>query len=120
MKPFWVYMLRCSDGSYYVGQTDDLEKRIAEHQAGSIPGHTSTRRPVELVFATEMTTRDEALQRERQLKRWTRAKKDALVRGDWGELKVLARGQDRRRPSTPGSPTGEPYAQGERKRDRSS
>jgi predicted GIY-YIG superfamily endonuclease len=108
-------MLRCADGTYYVGHTDDLERRTAEHQAGSVPGHTSARRPVELVFAAEMPSRDEAMQREMQLKGWKRAKKEALIRGDWGDLKMLARGRDRRRPSTSGSPAGEPYAQGERK-----
>jgi len=83
MKPFWLYMLRCADGSYYVGHTDDLEKRVAEHQAAAIPGHTCARRPVSLVYAAEMVTRDEAIQRERQVKGWSRAKKEALVRGDW-------------------------------------
>jgi predicted GIY-YIG superfamily endonuclease len=101
VKPFWLYMLRCADGSYYVGHTDDLEKRVAEHQAAAIPGHTCARRPVSLVYAAEMVTRDEAIQRERQLKGWSRAKKEALVRGDWERVHTLARGPDRVRPSTP-------------------
>src|SRR4051794_22498736 len=91
MQPFWVYMLRCSDKSYYVGHTDDLELRMAQHQAGSLGGYTSGRRPVELVWAHELETRDDALQREMQLKGWTRAKKEALIRGEWDLLKLLAR-----------------------------
>jgi predicted GIY-YIG superfamily endonuclease len=112
MKPFWLYMLRCADGSYYVGHTDDLERRVAEHQAAAIPGHTCARRPVTLVYAAEMVTRDEAIQRERQLKGWSRAKKEALVRGDWPRVHDLARGPDRVRPSTPLR-----SAQGERRED---
>jgi predicted GIY-YIG superfamily endonuclease len=102
MKPFWVYMLRCRDGSFYVGHTDDLEKRVAEHQAGAIPGHTKSRRPVTLVYATDTVTRDEALQREMQIKGWTRAKKEALIGADWSSIRQLARGPDRLRPSTTG------------------
>jgi putative endonuclease len=102
MKPFFVYMLRCRDGSYYVGHTDDLERRVLDHQYGAIPGHTSTRRPVQLVWSAEMATRDEALQREMQIKGWSRAKKEGLIGEDWDRLKRLARGPDRHaRPSTP-------------------
>ncbi|MFO1269072.1 MAG: GIY-YIG nuclease family protein, partial [Rubrivivax sp.] len=61
MKPFFVYMLRCADGSYYVGHTDELERRIAQHRAGEIPGYTHERRPVELVWSQEAATREEAL-----------------------------------------------------------
>ena len=61
---FWVYILRCSDGSYYTGHTDDLERRIAMHQQGEIAGYTSTRRPVELVFSQACPTREEALAAE--------------------------------------------------------
>src|SRR5579885_856522 len=51
---FWVYMLECSDGSYYIGHTDDPEKRFGQHQAGLIPGYTHTRRPVTLVYSQEL------------------------------------------------------------------
>ena len=95
MKPFFVYMLRCRDESYYVGHTDDLEKRLAEHDAGTFPGYTCERRPVELVWFSEMVTREDALERELQLKRWTRRKKEALIAGDWDRVKALARGKDR-------------------------
>ena len=93
--PFWLYMLRCCDGSYYVGHTDDLERRFAEHRSGELGGYTSTRLPVELVFATEMPTREEALIREMQIKNWSRAKKEALIKSDWRRLRRLARGTDR-------------------------
>jgi len=58
---FWVYILRCADNSYYTGHTDNLEERIAKHQAGEIEGYTSTRLPVRLLFSEEFPTREEAL-----------------------------------------------------------
>jgi len=57
VKPFFVYMLRCADQSYYVGHTDDLERRIGQHQAGDVEGYTRQRRPIELVWAQETATR---------------------------------------------------------------
>src|SRR5215510_8818533 len=87
---FWVYILRCADGSYYTGHTDNLEKRIAEHQAGEVQGHTSPRRPVTLVFAQEFPSREEALACERQIKGWSRKKKEALMQGNWAEVSRLA------------------------------
>lgn len=86
---FWVYMLRCSDGSYYVGHTDDLERRVAQHVAGEVAGYTQGRRPVELVFSADCGSRDEALGGERQIKGWSRAKKEALIAGNWNELRRL-------------------------------
>jgi predicted GIY-YIG superfamily endonuclease len=117
MKPFFVYMLRCKDGSYYVGHTDDLEQRMAQHEDGTFGGYTCKRRPVELVWVTELETRDEALQREMQVKPWSGAKKEALIRSEWDELKRLARGRDRSRPSTspgPSTGSGPGYARDER------
>ena len=90
MKPFFLYILRCSDGSYYVGHTDVLEKRINEHIEGTFGGYTAPKRPIHLVYSCEFTTRDEAFERERQIKRWSRAKKEALIRVDWETLKRLA------------------------------
>ena len=90
---FWVYILRCSDDSYYTGHTDNLEQRIGKHQTGEIEGYTSTRLPVSLVYAQEFPTRSEALSAERQLKGWTRKKKEALMRSDWNELNRLSRGK---------------------------
>ena len=92
MKPFFVYLLRCADGSYYVGHTDELERRVAQHQAGEVEGYTHERRPVELVWSQETATRDEALSAERQIKGWGRAKKEALIAGDWGAIKRHAWG----------------------------
>jgi predicted GIY-YIG superfamily endonuclease len=88
---FWAYMLRCSDGSYYVGHTDNLEVRLAQHQAGEGADWTRRRRPVELAWAEAAPTRDEAFAFERRIKGWTRAKKEALVAGDWGRIHLLAK-----------------------------
>ena len=85
-----MYILRCADRSYYTGHTDNLEERIAKHQMGEIEGYTSTRRPVKLLFSEEFFTRAEALAVERQIKGWTRRKKEALIRGDWSEVSRLA------------------------------
>ncbi len=88
---FYVYILQCSDGSYYTGHTDDLEKRIVAHKKGEIAGYTSRRRPVRLVFAQDFPSREEAFQVERQIKGWTRQKKEALVQRDWDRLQRLAK-----------------------------
>ncbi|GMU40692.1 MAG: hypothetical protein AMXMBFR23_15580 [Chloroflexota bacterium] len=88
---FHVYLLRCRDGSYYVGHTDNLESRIAQHQQGLVPGWTRSRRPVTLLWSEAWATRDEAFRNERRLKGWSRAKKEALVRGDYAALVELAR-----------------------------
>ena len=89
--PYWTYLLRCADRSYYVGHTDDLDLRIAKHDDGTFGGYTSTRRPVTLVYAELFDTRDDAFWRERQIKGWSRAKKEALAREDWTELRRLAK-----------------------------
>jgi tRNA(adenine34) deaminase len=88
---FWLYILRCRDGSYYVGHTDDLERRVAQHRDGAIAGcYTRLKRPLELVFAEPVGTRYEALAAERQVKRWSRPKKEALMGRDGDALKALA------------------------------
>ena len=87
---FHIYILRCADGSYYTGHTDALEARVSAHQRGEIPGYTETRRPVELVFTEEFTSREDALGCERQIKGWSRAKKEALIQRDWERLAMLA------------------------------
>ncbi len=84
-------MLRCSDGKYYVGHTDNLELRLGQHQSGVLGGYTLRRRPVELVWSEYFDTRYEALSTERQIKGWSRAKKEALIRGDWDIVSTLAR-----------------------------
>ena len=87
---FYVYILRCADGSYYTGHTDNIEHRLAEHHEGRIPGYTSSRRPVELVFQEEFPTRLEALEMERRIKGWSRHKKEALIVRNWELLAELA------------------------------
>ncbi len=87
---FWVYILRCVDGSYYTGHTDNLEARIGSHQSGACDGYTASRLPVELVWSQDCTTREEALSAEMQIKGWGRKKKEALMQGDWGEVSRLA------------------------------
>lgn len=89
---FWVYILKCADGSYYTGHTDNLEKRLAEHCAGACGGYTSTRLPVRLVFSQDFHAREEALASEQQIKGWSRKKKEAMMRGDWIEVSRLAKG----------------------------
>ena len=95
---FWVYILKCADGSYYTGHTDNLEKRVYEHVSGEVAGYTLSRRPVELVFQQMFESRVEALAAERQIKGWSRAKKVAMIGGDWAEVSRLAKGGVR--PST--------------------
>jgi predicted GIY-YIG superfamily endonuclease len=88
---FWVYILRCADGSYYTGHTDNLDKRIGEHQTGQCDGYVASRLPAELVWSQECSTRYEALSAEQQIKGWGRKKKEAMMRGDWNEVSLLAR-----------------------------
>ena len=95
MKPFWVYILRCADGSYYTGHSDDLERRMGEHQTGICDGYTRDRRPVELAWSQECTTREEALAAEIQIKGWSRKKKEAMMRADWQAVNRLSRGKHR-------------------------
>ena len=84
-------MLRCSDGSYYVGHTDELERRLVEHETGAGSGYTATRQPVQLVWFAEFPTREEAKVVETQIKKWSRRKKEALIGGKIDELKQAAR-----------------------------
>jgi tRNA/rRNA methyltransferase len=83
---FWAYILRCADGSYYAGHSDNLEQRIGQHHAGEIAGYTQKRRPVELMWSQDFPSRLEVLEVERQIKGWTRVKKEALIRSDWAAL----------------------------------
>ena len=91
---FWAYLLHCRGGYFYVGHTDDLERRIAQHTTGAIPGFTADHLPVELVWSQDFPTRDEAKAAEKQIKGWSRAKKLALIRGDWGLISALAKKKD--------------------------
>src|SRR5919109_4155946 len=87
---FYAYMLLCSDGSIYVGHTDNLETRLAGHRARQYCGDTAKRLPVKPVFHQTFPTRDEAFAAERQVKGWRRSKKLALARGDWAVVRELA------------------------------
>jgi putative endonuclease len=90
-KPFWVYILKCNDDSYYTGHTDNLEIRIAQHNEGKIDGYTATRLPVTLLFSEQFASRSEALEMEQRIKGWNRKKKEAMMRADWKEVSRLAK-----------------------------
>ena len=88
----FLYILCCGDGSYYVGTTRaGLDKRIAEHNAGTFDGYTAKRRPVTLAFEQHFERIEDAVSAERQIKGWRREKKEALIRGDYKALPTLAR-----------------------------
>jgi putative endonuclease len=88
----YLYILRCADGSYYVGTTrKSVEERVGEHNAGTFGGYTSKRRPVTVAFAEHFETITDAIEAERQLKGWSRAKKEAFMRGDWSLVSKLAK-----------------------------
>jgi putative endonuclease len=94
---YWVYILRCADGSLYVGETSCIAERLQQHhdRRGSL--HTSSRLPVTLLYSEEHSTEHSACRRERQIKRWTREKKLALAEGRLGTLKGISRRQRERR-----------------------
>jgi len=88
----YIYMLRCADGSYYVGSARrGLDRRVSEHDQGVYGGYTSTRRPVTLVWAEHFPDITDAIAIERQIKGWSRAKKEALIRGDYAAIQELAK-----------------------------
>ena len=92
MKSYFVYILKCSDESYYTGITNNLEKRIAEHNFGEDKySYTYNRRPVELVYSQYFAEAAIAIRREKQIKGWSRAKKEALIRGDFDEIVRLSK-----------------------------
>ena len=86
-----VYILRCANGQYYVGSTTNLELRLQEHRSGVDSGFTKAHLPIELVFTEEYDTIHEAHLRERQLHKWSQAKKEALINGDIEKLKQLSK-----------------------------
>ena len=90
-----MYILKCADGSYYVGSTWDLERRLAQHNRGEGASYTRRRRPVELVYAEDCDRIADAFVREKQVQNWGRAKREALIAGDENALKRLSRGTDR-------------------------
>ena len=98
----YVYIVRCRDGSFYTGSTrGSLEDRVNQHNAGSYGGYTATRRPVTLVYAEYFDRITDAVSAERQIKGWSRAKKEALARSDFDAFKALSRRRSKHLPSSP-------------------
>lgn len=91
MAKGYMYILQCSDGTYYTGSTKDLERRLEQHQAGEGADHTKSRLPVELVYYEEYDRIDEAFYREKQVQGWSRRKKEALISGQFEKLPSLAK-----------------------------
>ena len=90
--PIIVYIVKCNDGSYYTGVTNDLDRRLAEHNEGINPdAYIHSRRPVELVFALGFQNNLEAFAFEKQIKGWSRKKKEALMAWDWDKIQELAK-----------------------------
>ena len=87
----YLYILRCADGSYYTGTARSGLERVAEHNSGVYGGYTAQRRPVTLVFFQWFDRITDAIAAERQVKGWSRAKKEALIRGDFESLPQLAK-----------------------------
>ena len=88
---FYVYILKCSDDSYYVGHTDDIDKRMSDHVNHRYCNYTSKRLPVKLVFLDSFQNRDSAFTWERRLKKWSRKKKEALIEGNWNKVQELSK-----------------------------
>ncbi|MHC2330930.1 GIY-YIG nuclease family protein [Bradyrhizobium sp. USDA 4454] len=88
----YIYMLRCADNSYYIGSAtgDDLSPRINQHNTGAFPGYTYNRRPVVLVWSEYFDRITDRIAAERQIKGWSRAKKEALIKSDWVTISQLA------------------------------
>jgi len=90
-----LYILRCANDSLYVGSTDNIEERIKKHKSGWGSQFTGSHEPIELVYTEEYTTYKEAFKRERQIKGWSRAKKEALITGDIELLKQLSKSKEK-------------------------
>ena len=95
--PYFVYILRCSDGSLYTGRSPDPDRRLSEHNLGTGGDYTSRRWPVVLVWSTPFETEQDAYVAERWIKGWTRAKKEALIAGDFDLLHELAKSSETKR-----------------------
>jgi putative endonuclease len=91
MKQYYTYIVKCSDDSYYTGVTNNLENRIAEHNEGKdVRSYTFKRRPVELVWSDMTFDINQAIELEKQIKGWSRAKKEALIKEDWKRIVELS------------------------------
>ena len=87
----FFYILTCSDGSFYIGSTTNIKNRVKIHNQGKGATYTAKRRPVHLVYYEAFGTLDDAVKRERQVKKWSRAKKEALIHGEMESLKKLSK-----------------------------
>jgi putative endonuclease len=94
MKKSWVYILYCSDGTFYTGCTTNLRQRNYQHREGVFEGYTKKRRPVKLVWFEEFRDIREAIDIERQIKKWSSAKKRALINGDFDLIHDLAQSRE--------------------------
>lgn len=90
MREGWMYILLCSNGSYYTGSTIDLERRIRQHKDGVGANHTKKHRPVQLVYCEKFKHVAEAFYREKQIQGWSRKKKEALIAGNFEKLNKLS------------------------------
>jgi putative endonuclease len=88
---YYFYILKCSDGSYYIRSTTNLENRVKAHNQRKAAAYTAKRRPVQLVYNESFSSFNNAVKRERQVKKWSRAKKEALIRGEKEKLKKLSK-----------------------------
>jgi putative endonuclease len=96
MKQYFVYILLCNDNSYYTGVTNDIERRVIEHEMGeNINCYTYKRRPLKLVFHERFEDINQAVAFEKQIKGWRRAKKEAIIKGNWHLLPTLSKASDR-------------------------
>jgi len=92
MKKSYVYILKCADETYYTGVTSNLESRLFKHNSGFHPNsYTASRKPLKLVFYCEFTDINIAIETEKQIKKWSRAKKEALINGEFDSLINLAK-----------------------------
>ncbi|HXB12042.1 MAG TPA: GIY-YIG nuclease family protein [Bacteroidia bacterium] len=92
MKTMYVYILECIDGSYYTGVTNNAEKRLIEHNTGVAENsYTCNRRPVKMVFCHLFNSPEQAIAFEKKIKKWSRAKKKAIIEGNWELLPELSK-----------------------------
>ena len=113
--PFYVYILKCADSTYYTGHTDNIDQRMAQHGDGMGARYTAKRRPLKLLWATDCQTREQAWELEKQIHGWSRVKKEALMRGDFAALPALSRSKSA--PAEPVEARGAALRQAQGERD---
>lgn len=91
---WFIYIAKCSDGAYYTGVTNNLTRRAQEHKRGDGGFYTNYNRPMEIVHVEEFILQTEAIEREKQIKKWTKAKKEALIKGEFKKLKILSKSRE--------------------------